>query len=123
MYVLPIKYYLLYTAYCISPVGCPWIGLDAHMFRHNGYGPGTKAKAQGAAVPGSGGPAAPWASALDPGPYPLWLIIRASRAIKRQFPNNGTLKGSCRLKIKDPYDARPGSRQADALCPHPYLYV
>ena len=39
------------------------------------------------------------------------------------FPNNGTLKGSSRLKIKDPYDALPGSRQADALWPHPYALL
>ena len=37
------------------------------------------------------------------------------------FPNNGTLKGSSGLKIKDPYDALPGSWQPAAQLrpPHP----
>ena len=34
---------------------------------------------------------------------------------------NGTLKGSSRFEIKDPYDALPGSRQPAALCAHLYV--
>ena len=32
------------TTYHILPIDCLLIALDAHMFSHNGYGPGTKAQ-------------------------------------------------------------------------------
>ena len=53
-------------------IDCLLIALDAHMFSHNGYVPGTKDKestTQVVAGPGPGpGAAAPWALGLGPGP-------------------------------------------------------
>ena len=60
--ILPIYHHY------ILPIDCLLIALDAHMFSHDGYGPGTKA--QGAAAPGPG-PAAPWALVLGPGPISI----------------------------------------------------
>ena len=48
----------------ISPNGCLLIALDAHMFNHNGYGPGTTAQGPKAAGPGPGG-----LQLLGPGPW------------------------------------------------------
>ena len=35
----------------ILPIDCLLIARDAHMFSHNGYGPGTRAQGPKAAVP------------------------------------------------------------------------
>ena len=48
------------------PIDCLLIALAADMFSHNGYGPGTKAKAQGAGSPRPW-PTTPWALVLGPG--------------------------------------------------------
>ena len=37
------------------PIDWLLIALDAHMFNHNGYGPGTRAQGPKAAGPGPGG--------------------------------------------------------------------
>jgi len=42
----------------ILPTDCILIALDAHMFSHNGYGPGTKNQG------------------LGPGPWVLWARAR-----------------------------------------------
>ena len=69
---------------CILPIDCLLVALDAHIFSHNGYGPGTKDQGPEAAGPGPGGP-----QLLSPRvPYPLWLNICASRAINRQSISN-----------------------------------
>ena len=59
--------YLLY----ILTVDCILIVLDAHMFSHSGYGPGTKDQGPKAAGPaGARGPADLGPRAIVPGPYP-----------------------------------------------------
>ena len=45
------------------PIDCLLIALDANMFSHNGYGPGTRTQGPKAAGPGPGGP-----QLLGPGP-------------------------------------------------------
>ena len=66
IYIYPYIYiyYLLYIAYYILPIDCLLIALDAHMFSHNGYEPGTKDQGPKAAGPGPGGP-----QLLGPGPW------------------------------------------------------
>ena len=54
--------YLLYIAYWLH-VDCLLMALDAHMFGHNGYGPGARTQGSKAAGPGPGGP-----QLLGPGP-------------------------------------------------------
>ena len=62
--------YLLYIAYRLL-IDCLFIALDAHMFSHNGYGPGTRSQGPKAAGPGPGG-----RQLLGvPGPYQSWLNI------------------------------------------------
>ena len=56
-------YYSSYITYHILPIDCLLIALDAHMFSHNGYGPGTRAQGPKAAGPGPGRP-----QLLGPGP-------------------------------------------------------
>ena len=62
-------------AYILS-IDCLLIALDAHMFSHNGYGPGTKG--QGAVGQDLGDPT-PWALDLGPGPI---SIMAAHMCIK-----------------------------------------
>ena len=62
-YVLPIDclliaqyihtYIYIYTAHYALPIDCLLIVLDAHMFSHTGYGPGTKAQGPRSWVPQS----------------------------------------------------------------------
>ncbi len=47
---------------------CLLIALDAHMFSHNGSGPGIKAQGPRSCGPPGPGPAAPWALVIGPGP-------------------------------------------------------
>ena len=47
-------------------MNCPLIALDAHIFRNNGYGPGTKG--QGPAADRGKGARSFWDLALGPGP-------------------------------------------------------
>ena len=67
IYILTIIYYLSYIAYWL-PMDCLLIALDAHMFSHNGYGPGTKDQGPKATGPGPGGPQllglGPWSRAI-----------------------------------------------------------
>ena len=51
-------------------VDCLLIAPDAHMFSHNGYGPGTKDQGTKAAGPGPGARSF-WARGLGPGPIPI----------------------------------------------------
>ena len=44
-------------------IDCLLVGLDAHMFSHNGYGPETRTQGPKVAGPGPGGP-----QLLGPGP-------------------------------------------------------
>ena len=62
-----IIYYLRYIAYWLA-TDCLLIELDAHIFNHNGYGPGPKE--HGAAGRDLGDPA-PWALGLGLGPMSI----------------------------------------------------
>ena len=54
----------------INYIDCLLIALDAHMFSHNGYGPGTKAQG-----PRSWVPQAPAHSSLGLGPGPISIMV------------------------------------------------
>ena len=56
--------YLFYVTYYRLPTGCLLVALDAHMFAHNGHGPGTR----------SHGPRAPAEQLLSFGPQ-SWAHI------------------------------------------------
>ena len=60
-------------AYYILRMDCLLIAVDAQMFSHYGYGPGTNA--QGAADPPGPVRAAPGSWSLVSGPYPLWVNV------------------------------------------------
>ena len=70
------------------PTGCLLVALDAEMYSHNDYKPGTKDQGPKAAASSAWGPAAFGPGALVPGPYPLWLNIWASRAINGRSMGN-----------------------------------
>ena len=77
--IIPILYHPSYIAYRL-PVDCLLIALDAHMFRHNGYGPVTEDQGPRICGPEPGGD-----SSLGLGPGPISsLNMHASRAINRQ---------------------------------------
>ena len=44
-------YYLSYITYYVLPIDCLLIALDAHIFSHTEYGPGTKHQGPKAAGP------------------------------------------------------------------------
>ena len=52
------------------PTDCLLIALDAHMFSHNGYGPGTRTQGPKAAGPGPGDLSF-WALCPVPGPVSI----------------------------------------------------
>ena len=56
------------TTYYISPIDCLLIVLDAHMFSHDRYGPGTKGLGPRSCVCRGLGKPAHWAWGLGPGP-------------------------------------------------------
>ena len=58
--------------YCLLiAIDCLLVALDAHMFSHNGYGPGTKDQCPKAAEPG---PAGSQLWALGPGPGLVFIM-------------------------------------------------
>ena len=91
--ISPITYYLLYiytlpNAFLSTANWLHLIALDAHTLSHHGYGPGTKDRGPRSRGPGLRNPA-PSALGLGPGalvrsPYPLWLNVRAWKAINKQ---------------------------------------
>ena len=63
---------IIMITYYILIIDCLLIALDAHMFSHNGYGPGTRAQGPKAAVP-----QVPAQQLLDLGPGPGPISIMA----------------------------------------------
>ena len=58
----------IYMSCHILPIDCLLIALDAHMFSHSGYEPGSRAQGPKAAGPGPGGPQL---LGLGPGSRPM----------------------------------------------------
>ena len=70
-------------------IHCRLIGLDARMFSHSGYGPGTRAQA-----PQAMGPQAPAQQLLGPGPWSRvhihygWAYVHQGQSIGNQWAIN-----------------------------------
>ena len=79
-------YITCYISLCIMPTDCLLIALDAHMFSHNAYAPGTRAPGLRSVlyILGSLG----LGLARGPGPSSLLLNICASRLINGQSMGN-----------------------------------
>ena len=67
----------------ILPIDCLLIAHDAHMISHNGYGPGTRAQGQKAAVPQLPEPAAfgPWSRVHT---HYGWTYVHQGQSIGNQ---------------------------------------
>ena len=94
-------YYILYIPYYILPIDCLFIDLDAQMFSHNEYGPGTKDQGP-RSCGGELGDPAPWA--LGPGPGPISVMAACMGIQGNQYANNRRYIYIYRERERDTYN-------------------